>query len=65
MHGDSACIMRRTIDQVASAVDIEGFPIASEAVLVKGKLSGYHDRILCGIPQDYLTRSGLLVHGTI
>jgi hypothetical protein len=40
----------RTIDKVTSTVDVEGTPLASEAVLVKRKLRGCQGRIPWGIP---------------
>ena len=56
--------MRRTIDQVTSTVNMKGIPIASEAVLVKGKLRGCLSRIPCEIP-DYRTSLGVLARRTI
>jgi hypothetical protein len=50
-----ASIMGRTIEQVTSTVNVEGLPIASEAVLVKGKLWGCQGHIPCEMPQDYRT----------
>jgi hypothetical protein len=53
-------IMRRTIGQVMSTADMKGIPIASKAVLIKGKLRGCQYHIPCEIPQDYHTSFDVL-----
>ncbi len=58
-------VTKRTKDHVTPTENMEGKPITSKAVLIKGKLKEFQSRIPCEIPQEYRTSAGVLLRGTI